>query len=91
MKPKFDTPPGGNRYKNQTIMAYHVYIPPSINATQTITSRVRDANNMGVPSFCTEFIGGNAEMLSNFDKFGESWLFWNYKLFGKAWGATSNL
>ena len=38
----FSHPPGGNAYRNKSVLAYHYYHPPAKNV-KTIDARVRDA------------------------------------------------
>jgi endoglycosylceramidase len=38
----FSHSPGGNRFKDKSILCYHFYMPPSVNL-KTINARVKDA------------------------------------------------
>ena len=50
----FGHPPGGNKYRNESILCYHFYMPPAVNL-KTIQARVNDAKRMGIASILSEF------------------------------------
>jgi endoglycosylceramidase len=50
----FSHPPGGNRYANKSVLAYHYYHPPALGYG-TIDKRVEDGERLGVVSFLSEF------------------------------------
>jgi len=45
---------GGIDYLNRTVYAYHVYVPPNINAQQALAEHQREVNRLGCGWFCTE-------------------------------------
>ncbi len=46
----FSHPPGGHRFANKSVFAYHYYKPPALGYG-TIDSRVEDGKRLGVLSF----------------------------------------
>lgn len=46
----FTHPPGGKRYADKSVLAYHYYKPPALGYG-TIDHRVKDGKRLGVTSF----------------------------------------
>jgi endoglycosylceramidase len=71
----FSHPPGGHRFANKSVLAYHYYAPPALGLG-TIDSRIADAKRLGIPSFLTEYLGTNIDILDRAQKNQQSWLYW---------------
>lgn len=64
-------------------------MPPSVNL-KAIKARVDDAKKLGISSILSEFwykSDNAAEVINEYNKYGQSWFFWGYKTFGKTWGS----
>ena len=87
----FTHAPGGKKYANNSILCYHYYKPPALGLS-TIYARIRDGKRLKMASLLSEFHGGedNVDAISIAEENGQSWLFWDFKDFGKNWGSTSN-
>lgn len=83
----FTHPPGGKRFANTSVLAYHYEVPLDYTFN-TIDARVKDGERLGVASFLTEFHIHSTEILEKAQKYQQSWLFWKYKPYGKDWGST---
>lgn len=83
----FSHPPGGHRYANVSVLAYHYYKPPALGYG-TIDHRIKDGKRLGIMSFLSEFGGSDGEILGRAQKSQQSWLYWIYKTYGKNWGAS---
>lgn len=46
----FSHPPGGHRFADKSVFAYHYYHPPALGYG-TIDARIQDGKRLGVPSF----------------------------------------
>jgi endoglycosylceramidase len=49
----FTHPPGGNDFKNRSVLSYHYYQPPDIGPKPFINARMRDIKRLGVGGFLT--------------------------------------
>ena len=49
----FTHPPGGNDFKNRSVLSYHYYQPPDIGPKPFINARIRDIKRLGVGGFLT--------------------------------------
>ncbi|KAJ7545001.1 hypothetical protein O6H91_09G102300 [Diphasiastrum complanatum] len=69
MRSGFSTVPGGERYKNKTVLSYHYYRPPNFSAHQTFSERLKEGEKLGCGTMLTEFFintgGSNIEWLEN--------------------------
>ena len=89
IKTGFSHPPGGFRYKDESVFCYHFYNPPDFS-TRAIDYLIKDAKRLQVSSILSEFNykSDNAvKALSTLHTNSQSWFFWFYKTFGKTWGS----
>jgi len=76
---------GGPEYLNRTVYAYHVYIPPNISPEQAISAHYREILKLGCGWFCSE-TGGYPPTFDVCDKYLQSWLHWDWKIYGNLTG-----
>lgn len=86
----FTHAPGGNIYKNKSILCYHFESPPlkpSSKSLQYMKARLRDMKRLGIPILMSEF-GGDPTIRQFVEDHLQSYFYWQYKNFGKNWGST---
>lgn len=77
----FDHVPGGDGYRNKSVLAYHFYIPPQIELQTTMRIRAADMARLGCGGMMTEFNCGSVPEMEAADQFLQSWIGWEYKRF----------
>jgi endoglycosylceramidase len=94
----FKSVPGGQNYRNRTVLSYHHYIPPNLSINQTFSARMSDLQRLGCGGMLTEFDSsenkeiwnGTMSMMDACNKHKQSWIGWEYKPFvtitGYSWG-----
>jgi endoglycosylceramidase len=86
----FKTVPGGDEWKNRSVLSYHFYIPPDFNLDTQMEARVKDLERLGCGGMLTEY-GVHAcdgcgdiepvQVMDKCDELLQSWLFWELKPF----------
>ncbi|EAR97960.1 glycosyl hydrolase family cellulase (macronuclear) [Tetrahymena thermophila SB210] len=85
IKVGFTQPPGGNKYSDRSVLAYHYYNPPDFAMGLFFNERNKDIQRLNVGGFLTEFFvsGGsfaeNQKVMDMCDKYNQGWLGWIYK------------
>ncbi|KAJ7562691.1 hypothetical protein O6H91_03G080600 [Diphasiastrum complanatum] len=68
----FSTVPGGDKYKNKTVLSYHYYRPPNFSPRQIIGQSLKEGQKLGCGTMLTEFFvntrASNDEFLDNNSK-----------------------
>lgn len=91
----FENVPGGDEFKNRSVLAYHIYMPPDISADEAFFVRNNDLIRLGCGGFLTEFDIGQDQTLLQIsntgdqaDKYHQSWIGWEYKVYANitGWG-----
>eukprot|EP00026_Physarum_polycephalum_P007748 Phypoly_transcript_07814.p1 GENE.Phypoly_transcript_07814~~Phypoly_transcript_07814.p1 ORF type:complete len:482 (+),score=58.45 Phypoly_transcript_07814:61-1506(+) len=91
----FENVPGGDAYKNRSVLSYHIYMPPDISAAEAFFVRNGDLERLGCGGFLTEFDIGtdqtNAQVAHTAglaDEYHQSWMGWEYKVYANitGWG-----
>jgi endoglycosylceramidase len=92
----FTQVPGGNAYRNMSVLAYHFYTPPNLFIEAHMYARKTDVSRLGCAGMLTEFdiasrpdnINALYETLRTADKYKQSWIGWEYKPYIKitGWG-----
>ncbi len=82
----FSSVPGGDNYKNRSVLSYHYYSNINLNLNLHMWSRNRDIVRLGGGGMVTEFgIGNTEEEVTKFmnvsDNYLQSWIGWSYKHF----------
>lgn len=75
----FEHVPGGDAWRNKSILAYHFYIPPQIDLPHTMQVRAADMKRLGCGGLMTEFNCGSQPEMDAADAFLQSWIGWEYK------------
>jgi len=81
----FEEVPGGAAFKNRSVLAYHIYVPPDLSIDQAFLVRQVDINNLGCGGFLTEFyidqeyVAIIPHVGSQADLYKQSWAGWEYK------------
>eukprot|EP00392_Amoebophrya_sp_AT5.2_P001498 g1500.t1 len=90
----FSHAPGGEEFKNRSVMAYHYYTPPQGENTSAGYYHnwvVPNAERLGTGQMLTEFDRATPEQdFANFENFGLSWAWWEWKSFCKETKNTKN-
>eukprot|EP01101_Sappina_pedata_P006105 TRINITY_DN2952_c0_g1_i2.p1 TRINITY_DN2952_c0_g1~~TRINITY_DN2952_c0_g1_i2.p1 ORF type:complete len:493 (-),score=126.54 TRINITY_DN2952_c0_g1_i2:52-1530(-) len=73
----FDSVPGGPDYANRSVLSFHFYQPPNLSPWEQLKTFSDKAKKLGCGWFLTECYFG--DVVSESDKFLQSWLFWEYK------------
>lgn len=84
----FTHAPGGNLYRNKSILCYHFERPP-VRSLKTMNARLRDMKRLGLPVLMSEF-GSQPEVREFVEDHLQSYFYWQYKEFGKGWGSNGN-
>lgn len=84
----FEHVPGGDDYKNRSVLSYHIYIPPDITVDDAFIVRNLDLERLGCGGFLTEYDISEAQPLSKIvdtadqaDFYHQSWIGWEYKVY----------
>eukprot|EP01121_Diplochlamys_sp_Union-15-3_P017331 TRINITY_DN6080_c0_g1_i1.p1 TRINITY_DN6080_c0_g1~~TRINITY_DN6080_c0_g1_i1.p1 ORF type:complete len:410 (-),score=39.87 TRINITY_DN6080_c0_g1_i1:66-1184(-) len=79
----FTEVPGGDDYKNRSVLSYHHYVPPDINVEDTFLVREQDMERLGCGGFLTEFdINGDPITVGDYaERYKQSWTTWEYKAY----------
>ena len=83
----FSHAPGGNMYRNRSIICYHYYSPPDTNVEKTLKRKLQDMKKLGIPVMLSEYEGTPAARQFAEDH-QQAFFYWQYKDFGKNWGGT---
>eukprot|EP00794_Sanderia_malayensis_P015069 gene15069-16624_t len=83
----FKQVPGGEAYRNTSVLSYHYYEPPDFNKEFQFDVRMQDLRRLKCAGFLTELTVGSeakdwSDMLELFDicdKHMQSWMGWLYK------------
>jgi endoglycosylceramidase len=81
----FNHSPGGDLYRNRSVLAYHVYLPPELSVENAFRARMVEVQKLGCGAFCTET--AEREAFYYADQYMQSWLMWAYKEFAD-WNGT---
>ena len=83
----FDTVPGGELYRNRSVLSYHYYIPPSLALIENFGARKKDLERLKCGGMMTEFLTSAGEIEPMFktmdaaDMYLQSWIGWDYKAY----------
>jgi endoglycosylceramidase len=80
----FEHVPGGDSYRNRSVVSYHFYIPPDISVEASMQGHMDDLKRLKCGGFLTEFgIRSVSDLLFEeldiLDKLLQSWTGWDYK------------
>ncbi|KAL4499285.1 hypothetical protein ABPG72_006871 [Tetrahymena utriculariae] len=76
----FIQPPGGEKYSEKSVLAYHYYSPPDFGMESFFKQRVKDIQKLNVGGFLTEFYVTDGpqqdipKTMDMCDKYHQSWL-----------------
>ncbi|KAI6660971.1 EGCase [Oopsacas minuta] len=94
----FKEVPGGDLYRNRSVLSYHYYVPPDMPfVKEQFEVRMADLEKLKCGGFLTEYaICGNGadlieKVLNACDEYKQSWTGWMYKLYGNITGDCSGL
>jgi len=81
LKVGFETVPGGDEYKNRSVLSYHIYMPPDISVDAALYVRNNDIKRLGCAGFLTEFdlhqnLTGIDSTTVQADIYQQSWMGW---------------
>lgn len=83
----FRNVPGGELYRNRSVLSYHYYSPPSLGLVANFEARKRDMKRLQCGGMLTEFytsagkIEDMFETMTVADKYQQSWIGWDYKAY----------
>lgn len=83
----FDSVPGGDSYRNRSVLSYHYYKLPSLTQALNFRARQRDLERLKCGGMLTEFLTSGEEIeymrktMATADEFLMSWIGWDYKPF----------
>lgn len=83
----FNSVPGGDEYRNRSVLSYHYYIPPSIEVIENFEVRKADLERLQCGGMLTEFhttvgeIETMFETMNTADIYLQSWIGWDYKAY----------
>lgn len=87
----FTRVPLGVEYENRSALSFHFYKPPNLPiGSDEFKFHVQDMENLKCGGMITEF-GGDEEVMADCDKFLQSWIMWQYKVFANLTGDVSCL
>ncbi|KAL4454589.1 hypothetical protein ABPG74_021794 [Tetrahymena malaccensis] len=81
----FTQPPGGEKYSDRSVLAYHYYNPPDFAMELFFKERIKDIQRLNIAGFLTEFFvssgsqSENVKAMDMCDEHNQSWLGWLYK------------
>ncbi|KAL0487854.1 endoglycoceramidase EGCSE [Acrasis kona] len=81
----FDQVPGGDQYRNRSVLSYHYYTPPQFSVHQLWVARMNDLKRLKCGGMLTEFdispdrMDNFVEIFSSSTHFKQSWIGWEYK------------
>jgi len=81
----FDKVPGGEAYRNRSVLSYHYYEPPDFSKTLNFEARKYDLERLKCGGFLTEVFTAGPDfdamhkMFELADKYKQSWQGWMYK------------
>lgn len=84
----FDKVPGGENYRNRSVLSYHYYEPPDFSKTLNFHARQIDLERLKCGGFLTEMytVGSDFDsmykMFDLCDEYKQSWHGWMYKPYG---------
>nr|BAB16370.1 endoglycoceramidase [Cyanea nozakii] len=87
----FSKVPGGDAYRNRSVLSYHYYEPPDFNKKFQFEVRMEDLRRLKCGGFLTELltVGDTAKDMSDMlelfdicDQHKQSWMGWLYKSYG---------
>jgi endoglycosylceramidase len=86
----FKNVPGGDAWKNKSVLSYHFYVPPDFNAQTQLSARMDDMKRLGCGGFLTESMPDRS-IFDDLDQYKQGWMIWEYKPFvgNKTGWATS--
>jgi endoglycosylceramidase len=86
----FSAAPGGERFANRSVLAYHFYAPPQKRGQEAsyFAEKQREARRLGVGGMLTEFgspgwFGRFTEAAAAAESLLQSWSMWEWKTFTK--------
>lgn len=86
----FKRVPGGDAWRNKSVLSYHFYLPPDFSLDVQFDARARDMQRLGCGGMLTEFgirhCSGcgtiiDERVMDRCDAMMQSWLFWEFKPF----------
>lgn len=83
----FQSVPGGELYRNRSVLSYHYYKPPSIGLIESFETRKKDQEKLKCGGMLTEFytsagkIDDMFETMTVADIYQQSWIGWDYKAY----------
>ncbi|PFX24960.1 endoglycoceramidase-like [Stylophora pistillata] len=83
----FNAVPGGEVYRNRSVLSYHYYIPPSLALNENFEARKKDLERLKCGGMMTEFQANGRDIEPMFktmdaaDRYLQSWIGWNYKAY----------
>ena len=83
----FNSVPGGDEYRNRSVLSYHYYIPPSIEVIENFEARKADLERLKCGGMLTEFLTSAGKIEPMFetmiaaDFYLQSWIGWDYKAY----------
>ncbi|KAL4454599.1 hypothetical protein ABPG74_021804 [Tetrahymena malaccensis] len=92
----FTQPPGGEKYAEKSVLAYHYYNPPDFAMELFFKQRSKDIQRLNTGGFLSEFYvndGPQSDVLKAMDmcdQYQQSWLGWTYKPFWNFCDTTSS-
>jgi len=81
----FDKVPGGEAYRNRSVLSYHYYEPPDFSKTLNFLARKHDLERLKCGGFLTEMFTAGPDfdamhkMFDLADEYKQSWQGWMYK------------
>lgn len=76
----FTQVPGGDAWRNKSVLSYHFYTPPDFNLDTQFAARLSDMQRLGCGGFLTEF-SMDASVMDKCDDIAQGWMIWEYKPF----------
>ena len=83
----FSNVPGGDLYRNRSVLSYHYYSPPSLGIIASFEARKRDLLRLKSGGMLTEFYTSTGKIEDMFetmivaDIYQQSWIGWDYKAY----------
>lgn len=96
----FPSVPGGEQYRNRSVLSYHYYVPPNTIQSDYFPMRVNDSKRLQCGHMLTEFdvlsaseanLKQIAETIAICNKYKISWLSWNFRGYLDNYNVTSLL
>ena len=83
----FVSVPGGEMYRNRSVLSYHFYLPVSLDRSIMFEARKADMQRLKCGGMLTEFMTSDGkteamfETMAAADKHLQSWIGWDYKAY----------